>query len=128
MMIDAGAGAGSGGEIDRIGERWRASPLADVRASGVLLAADLALARGDTAAAIAGARAAVTDHASWLAHAVLGRALLAAGHRDDGLGELQWCHDHRGAGATVTASSLWLVADADRELAAARAAGAGSSL
>ena len=98
-------------------ERWRASPLADYQHAAVTLAADLAFARGDTAAALAGYRTATADGATWLTHARFARALLAAGDRDGAVRELTWCHDHRGAGAILLASSLWLVADADRELA-----------
>ena len=99
---------------------WHASDDVEHRQAAAMLTGDLALARHDAAAAIEAYQDALRIGPGWLVHRRLGHAYLVAGARDDARRELTWCHDQRGQGASWLIPSLWLVADAERELAALR--------
>jgi tRNA A-37 threonylcarbamoyl transferase component Bud32/tetratricopeptide (TPR) repeat protein len=108
--------------IAELARVWSTSVETDRRMFGKLLDGDLALAAHRWQGAIDAYDEAGRIATSWLVHARLGSANLAAGKLADAQRELAWCIDHRGQGAIILGPSLALLPEVYLELARAKAA------
>ena len=115
-LVAAGKTAG----IAEIARAWSTSAETDRRMFGKLLDGDLALAARRWQDAIDAYAEASRIATSWLVHARLGSANLAAGKLADAQRELAWCIDHRGQGAILLGPSLALLPEVYLELARAK--------
>ena len=71
------------------------------RAAAAIIAAELALAAGDTAAAVDALNTSIAHTDSWLARCSLGRAYASAGYHAEALGELEQCENRIGESTAV---------------------------
>nr|HEX4314150.1 serine/threonine-protein kinase [Kofleriaceae bacterium] len=115
------AEAGAMDVVADLANQWADSKLVDVHLAGLMLTGEIAILHHNyPMARLWFSQALEMGGDAWLEHERVGRVSMLSGDTRGGMRELDWCEAHRGAGAIYLASSLWLVADLEREIAIAR--------
>jgi tetratricopeptide (TPR) repeat protein/tRNA A-37 threonylcarbamoyl transferase component Bud32 len=110
VELDAGADPAT---IEARAREWQGHAVAEWRVYGHVLAGDVALARGDAAAALREYREAAQHGPSWALHARTAVALAKLGDSPGAAREREWLAGHRGEIAAFLTPSLSLVAEAN---------------